>query len=153
MDPHLGKNNSGFAHKTNPHSPQTHRTVLVTVTVRVIINLTETLIIILSKITYLAVSRRISKHIYRTTDVIFELITKIWMLFSTMLTNSWTRYSWINEILFNGERIEVHIGHGQLLCVLNCYSRLTAILPDGAKPKVKMRHSWGNHYIIAQCCQ
>lgn len=153
MDPHLGKNNSGFAHKTNPHSPQTHGTVLVTVTVRVIINLTETLIIILSKITYLAVSIRISKHIYRTTDVIFELITKIWMLFSTMLTNSWTRYSWINETLFNGERIEVHIGHGQLLCVLNCYSRLTAILPDGAKPKVKMRQSWGNHYIIAQCCQ
>lgn len=108
MDPHLGKRYSGFAHKTNP---QAHRTVLVTVTVRVIINLTETLIIILSKITYLAVSIRISKHIYRTTDVIFELITKIWMLFSTMLTNSWTRYSWINEILLNGESIEVHIGH------------------------------------------
>lgn len=103
MDPHFCKRYSGFSHKTSPLCPQTHRTVTVTVTVRVVI-LTETLIIILSKITYLAVSIRISKHIYRTTDVIFELITKIWMLFSTMLTSSWTRYSWINEISFNGKK-------------------------------------------------
>lgn len=75
VDPQPRKKYGGSSYTTSAHSPQIHRTV--TVTVRMITKFTGTLINILSQITYFAASIRISKHINRTTDVIFELITKI----------------------------------------------------------------------------
>lgn len=67
------------------------------------------------------------------------------MLLSTMLKKE-VKQGVLERNLFNSENMGVQTSRAWPIILCPCYSRLTAILLDAAKPKVKMRHSWENPF-------